>query len=111
MSAGAALAAQRCHNHPQREAAALCTSCRRSFCRECVGDHHGRMLCAGCLARELGAAPSPARAAGRTRARLGRVAAAAAGLLVAWIVFAALGRILHALPAETHELATEGGAQ
>ncbi|MFP4054916.1 MAG: rhomboid family protein [Phycisphaerae bacterium] len=39
----------RCHNHPQREAAARCPECGRFFCRECVTEHEGRVICSACL--------------------------------------------------------------
>jgi hypothetical protein len=106
MIAGATLAAQRCRNHPQREAAALCTSCRRPYCRECVADHQGRMLCAECLARQRSTVIPRRIRRGRARVLVARSAAAALGLLVAWLTFAAWGRVLHALPAQTHELST-----
>lgn len=41
----------RCHFHSQREAAALCPSCRRTFCRECVTEDRGAMVCLPCLRR------------------------------------------------------------
>ena len=42
---------RRCLHHPAREAVALCPECRRFYCRECVTEHTGRMICAGCVAR------------------------------------------------------------
>jgi len=79
----------RCGNHPQREAAARCTGCGGYFCRECIIEHHERMLCARCLD------PSTGRAGG------GRLSAAAvtalrlaAGLIILWGTFYNLGRIL-----------------
>lgn len=90
----AQLSGLRCFHHPLREAAARCLECGRHFCRECVTEHDDRFLCAPCL-RGL---------AGGARRRGGRLAwvpgagAAAAGLLVAWFTFYALGRGLMALP-------------
>ena len=49
----AGLAAQRCEHHARREAVARCPACRRYFCRECVTEHDGRVLCAPCLQRLL----------------------------------------------------------
>ena len=37
-----------CLNHPRREAAARCTSCGQPFCRECVTELDGRMVCGPC---------------------------------------------------------------
>jgi hypothetical protein len=82
-----ALHLQRCLNHLDREAVARCPSCRRFFCRECVTEHEGRILCAGCL---------------RTTARR-PVVEVAGGLLVAWIAFYSLGRVLAAMPDRFHQ--------
>ena len=86
---------QRCSNHALREAAVQCPSCKRFFCRECVTEHQGRMICVSCVTiRE--AAPS--------RARLKTVwtLTAAAGLLIAWLVFYYLGQSLTRIPSEFH---------
>lgn len=90
-----ALAAERCRNHADREAAARCPECRRYFCRECVTEHEGRMVCAGCLSGRP-AAPAEAavsRFSGRLRA-VRRGLRLMAGLLVAWMSFYLLGQAL-----------------
>jgi hypothetical protein len=103
-----AISAQCCFSHPTREAAARCPECARSFCRECVTEHNGRVICAACLAR-LG------RGAGAVRARLldalAGLARCAAGLLVLWLIFFALGAWLLRIPASFHEglMWEEGG--
>lgn len=86
------LLALRCFHHPGRQAAARCPSCARSFCRECVTEHDGRVLCVACLAREGREA-----GAGR-RVPVAAGLAAAAGLLLAWTVFFLAGRLLASLP-------------
>ncbi len=40
---------KRCFNHADREASARCPSCKNDFCRECITEHDGRMLCVNCL--------------------------------------------------------------
>jgi formylmethanofuran dehydrogenase subunit E len=45
------IALARCQRHPGREAAARCPSCQQSFCRECITEHEGRMLCLACLTK------------------------------------------------------------
>jgi uncharacterized paraquat-inducible protein A len=45
------VARQHCHVHPSRQAAARCPECRNSFCRECVTEHAGRVICSRCLAQ------------------------------------------------------------
>lgn len=93
-----AVASLRCLRHPGREAAARCPACRQFFCRECVAEHEGRLLCAGCL-RAATAAPAP-RA--RRLAAPARAAAVLAGLAAGWLAFVILGEFLLRRPAATH---------
>jgi hypothetical protein len=93
------IAQERCFNHGRREAAAMCLSCHRFFCRECVTEHQGRLLCASCLARESGTKP-------RRRARLagiGRAAMLALSVLTLWLFFYLIGQGLLALPSSFHQ--------
>ena len=39
----------KCFNHMDRESVAICLECKEHFCRECIIDHEGRMLCASCI--------------------------------------------------------------
>jgi hypothetical protein len=84
---------QRCLNHPAREAVVRCPACLRFFCRECVTEHDGRMICASCAA---GATPeaAPASSAGRW------IAGAGAGFLIAWLIFYYLGVMLARIPSD-----------
>jgi hypothetical protein len=93
------LVQQRCAAHPSREAAARCPSCRQPFCRECVTEHDGRVLCAGCL-RKL------ATSKARRPLRLGflwRPVQIALGLGLAWFAFYLIGMALLQTPAAWHE--------
>ncbi len=47
--AGNQLEELRCVLHAHREAVAQCPSCSRFYCRECVVEHSGKMLCKSCL--------------------------------------------------------------
>lgn len=93
------LARQRCTNHAQREAVALCPGCKRYFCRECVTEHDDRVLCAACLARQ----GRPSLAARLPLAGLGRLTLALAGVGALWFCFHLCGRALLAVPAPFHE--------
>ncbi len=93
------LAHQRCFNHAEREAAARCPECRRFFCRECVTEHEGRVLCASCLTQESGAQTNRRRGL-RTILRATQFAV---GFLVLWFAFYLLGRGLLAIPTEFHD--------
>ena len=94
-----ALVHEKCFNHRGREAVARCLQCGRFFCRECVTEHGDRVVCAECLR-------TAARRVEERRARwqgVRLVTAGLAGLVLAWMVFYAVGRVLVLLPAEFHE--------
>jgi len=93
------LAATRCRNHPDREAVARCPSCGEFFCRECVTEDAGRLVCAACL-RAASAAASGGRA-GREAPVL--LALSAAGLTLLWLLFYGAGSLLILLPSSFHE--------
>lgn len=88
----------RCAVHPAREAAARCVGCAAYFCRECVTEHGGRLLCAPCLR----AAARP-KAAARRGGSAGRLLGAAAGAALAWLFFWTLGRSLLLIPSSFHD--------
>ena len=94
----AALSEQRCLNHGEREAVARCPECRRYFCRECIVEHEDRVVCSSCL-RKLVAHESP-----RSRRLLAawRLLQCAGSILLLWIFFFLLGRMLMVLPSATH---------
>jgi len=92
------LSDKRCFNHASREAVALCPECRNYFCRECVTEHAGRVLCASCLAGSDSGLSDDRRKIG-----LVRPLAALASLALLWMCFVVLGRALLELPDEFHE--------
>jgi uncharacterized paraquat-inducible protein A len=90
---------RRCARHPAREAAARCPGCAEFFCRECIVEHEGKLLCARCLARV-----TAARERRRQRlASLRRAVSAGAGTLVLWLVFYWLGALLLKIPPDFHD--------
>jgi hypothetical protein len=91
---------QHCVHHPVRPASARCPSCRQSFCRECVVEHEGRIICAGCLARILDA---PDRHRKRLVVPIFPVVQAAVALIVLWWMFFLLAGVLRRVPADVHE--------
>ncbi|MDB5050790.1 MAG: rhomboid family protein [Fibrobacteres bacterium] len=92
------LAYQKCLNHGEREAVARCPQCRSHFCRECVSEHRGRILCAQCLAK---AALAEERNPGWRLAWI--PVGAAAGIAMAWLFFLTLGKLLVLIPASYHD--------
>ncbi|MEY2881814.1 MAG: hypothetical protein RLZZ15_4194 [Verrucomicrobiota bacterium] len=94
-----AVHARRCVRHTTREAAARCPRCAEFFCRECVVEHDGKLLCAPCLAKTTGR--SATRAA-RFAALRGGVRAAA-GLAALWLAFYWFGALLLKMPPAFHD--------
>jgi hypothetical protein len=74
---------QRCWNHEAREAACRCPGCGRSYCRECVSEHDGRLLCAACLSA-VTSGREPVGGRGRNLAPAAMIAAA---ILLAWLTY------------------------
>ncbi|WOO42180.1 hypothetical protein [Rubellicoccus peritrichatus] len=92
--------AQRCLNHGDREGAARCPECENVFCRECVTEHDGRMICRGCLETLSQVVEKPRKEWLRNA---GGWLAACIGLLLVWFVFFVLGDILVSIPSSFHE--------
>ncbi len=94
-----ALVHQRCRHHAEREAVARCPECKRYFCRECVSEHDGRILCADCLRRLLAPAVSPRRRFDG----IGRLLLGLFAVVFIWFFFFLIGRSLLAIPSSFHE--------
>lgn len=94
-----ALAHRKCLNHASREAAALCPECGSSFCRECIVEHAGVVLCSRCLAKSAAAADRKAAPWHLLLAPIG----ALAGLGLAWAFFLGLGGLLLRIPSTFHD--------
>jgi len=93
------LHARRCVRHVEREAAARCPDCGEFFCRECVVEHHGRLLCSACLQRI-----TAAKERRRERwAAVTRSAANVAGMAALWLAFYWVGAVLVKMPPEFHD--------
>ena len=92
-----ALVQARCWNHPSREAVVRCPECRRFFCRECVTEHQGRMVCATCVVQ----GSVVTRRVERPAAALW-ITLALAGVLLAWLVFYYAGLSLARIPSTFH---------
>lgn len=93
------LQSARCFQHVSREAAARCPSCSRFFCRECVTEHEGRVMCRGCLEELLNPPVEPRAIWVRS---LLEMALALAGFAFATFAFYMIGRILLRIPSQFH---------
>ncbi len=92
-------ARQRCFNHADTQAAARCPRCRRHYCRKCVTEHEGRVICAACLL----AMAAPRTSRHDRLAALVWATAGAAGLVLIWAMFYWVGTLLMAMPSSFHE--------
>ena len=45
------LSAIKCITHIDREAVARCCQCNQYYCRECIVEHEGDMICTQCLSQ------------------------------------------------------------
>jgi hypothetical protein len=88
----------RCLNHRDREAVARCPSCGDFFCRECVTEHEGRVMCAKCLAGVAGRADGK-----RSKISFARPILALVSFLFACLFFFLVGRTLLLLPDSFHD--------
>lgn len=93
------LAQARCFIHLHREAAARCPACGRFYCRECVTEHEGRVVCRGCLEAVLQDAAPKGRG---WWACLATWTLAMVGYLLVVVVFYGLGRVLLNIPSKFH---------
>jgi hypothetical protein len=94
------LTGKRCFHHGTREPVARCPECRRYYCRECVNDFEGRLLCVECLTRLSSAESKDER---NLYHRLLPPLLLGMGLLMAWLVFYLLGSTLLSLPSSVHD--------
>jgi len=81
------ISSARCLNHEERLAAARCLACGNSFCRECVTEHDGRLICAACLRKRRPAASARVN----WQRHLAVPVMAIAALSGSWLLFYATG--------------------
>ena len=110
---------QRCILHPNREAVARCPGCGRYFCRECVTEHDGRVLCAACISRLVEAEERPGRASVLMplMRRMGKAMMLGGCLLLLVCFYLLVAMLLNAVPHRFHdssaisEQLTDGGQE
>jgi hypothetical protein len=85
---------QRCSNHAARTAACRCPACHFFYCRECVTEHDGRMLCAACVRKQ-----SLKGTSNRAGSPFWTASLLTAAFVATWFLLAAaeglLGQIMH----------------
>lgn len=88
-----------CLNHPRREAAARCTSCGQSYCRECITNYEGRMVCSACYKSKT----EIKEKVPRDWFVLFAVLQTTLGFAALWVTVWFLGRVLLSIPSSFHE--------
>jgi len=99
MSQTADLRKARCHNHSFREAVVRCPACKGDFCRECVTEHRGKMLCTNCLKQ---ADQRPQRA-GTLLKRIALLLFFVMSFMVTWAFFFWIAEVLAGIPQKYHD--------
>lgn len=88
-----------CLLHPDREAVAICLSCNHYFCRECVTEHRGKVLCKPCLSKKKEKSVKKKKLPLLIRSAL----AILVGLFLCYILFYSLGYTLSVIPDKFHQ--------
>ena len=92
-----ALRHKKCFNHQKREAVAVCPSCTRVYCRECILEHKKKMICSNCLEKSLEKKESKALPFIK---KLGHTVVALTMFVVLWFIFYFIGQLLLMVPVE-----------
>lgn len=95
----ASLIHQRCFNHALREAVARCPECTHYYCRECITEHEGRVICASCLGK-IARPPLTERAGFVYVVRSMQLLV---GIATACLFFYFVGRALLSIDSSVHE--------
>jgi len=96
----ASLSQKKCLHHGSREAVARCPECQRYFCRECITEHAGKVICQNCLDTLTREQSANEYAWGKT---VGGWLGCAIGMLILWLSFNLLGQALLKIPTYFHD--------
>lgn len=89
-----------CATHAERLSAARCPLCEQFYCSECITEHEGKLICAGCLAagEKVGAETREVRTF-----PLAAVAQFGFALLFLWLLFYFFAQTLGDIPDDFHD--------
>ncbi|MDH3973148.1 MAG: rhomboid family protein [Deltaproteobacteria bacterium] len=93
------LTQQRCFNHSEREAVALCPECGSYYCRECVVEHDDRLLCSSCLDKLF----TPKKKKGFRFGIFASTGQFLLGFILLWFLFYSVSLVLLSTPSSFHE--------
>lgn len=103
MAESTGLTQRRCRNHGQRAAVARCPACQGFFCRECITEHDGEIICASCLAKKTQPPAPDSKATLPLLRPAWRVTQFTFALILLWLAIYSFGQILINLPSDFHE--------
>lgn len=101
-----ALSKTTCRIHYQRPASARCPGCEQFYCSECITEHDGRLTCASCLEKARIAKleeNETASKSGQTIFQPVPLVHFGLGLVVIWVVFYLIARVLTGIPDSFHD--------
>lgn len=108
MSESTTLENTKCSLHPHREAAAQCPQCRRFYCRECVVEHDGRMLCNSCIDEDSHDTATKKRSI--LKPLIG-ICGSCISIALIWTALYWFGVLLKSIPEEFHDNPSEYSVQ
>lgn len=83
------VADEKCWYHAARAAAARCPECEKYYCRECITEHEGQVICATCLDALTTEEEREEQASGLFSIVYGLL-----GMLLSWLLFYVISRSL-----------------
>lgn len=93
----------KCLNHPDREAVACCPECKNFFCRECVTEHHGKLVCKTCLTSAASSEQTTSlNAFQKIMSGTGTLFKMVLSFSILWLTAYAFGRLLLLIPDSFH---------
>jgi len=96
-----AVYSKRCSNHPSREAVARCPICQKFYCRECITEHDGKMLCKYCLESKIESQKNDKKSSLFLKQVI-IVILFISSFALSWFLFAMLGKIIMLFPQKYH---------
>jgi uncharacterized paraquat-inducible protein A len=93
------IASKRCFNHSTRGAVARCPECTRYFCRECITEYRGKVICSRCL-KKLADSETAQKFSFKLPLKF---IESLIGIILAWLFFFIIGQGLLMIPHSFHE--------
>jgi len=96
-----AIYSKRCVNHSSRESVAICPVCSKTYCRECITEHKGKMLCRNCLEEQIQKNNKAKKNRTKIKATI-MIVLFVTAFFSSWFFFALTGYFLASMPQKYH---------